>query len=110
MGTQLVYHRHGKVLYADLLNKFKRKLDGWKAKCLSLAGRITLASSIITSLPIYQMQTSLLAALVFKEIDKSVRKCVWGSKDEHKRFILCDGTPFANLKILEEMGCVAQLK
>ena len=44
-------HRH----FIELINKVKQRLTGWKTKALSMASRITLASSIIATLPIYIM-------------------------------------------------------
>ena len=37
-----------------------KKLAGWKSYTLSLAGRITLAQSVINTMPYYSMQTSKL--------------------------------------------------
>ncbi|CAN1122260.1 hypothetical protein LINPERHAP2_LOCUS1265 [Linum perenne] len=37
-----------------------KKLSSWKAKSLSLAGRVTLAQSVLSAIPAYAMQTSLL--------------------------------------------------
>lgn len=65
-------------------------MEGWKTKCLSLAGRVTLASSVITSLPTYHMQTVMMPESVIKEIDKYTRQCVWGSTDGNKKLQLVD--------------------
>lgn len=50
-----------------------------KVKNALLAGRITLAKSVVSSLLIYQMQTTLLLSPVLMEMDTLVRKCIWGS-------------------------------
>lgn len=42
LGMKLAHGRHSGLLYSDLLEKITKKMDGWKAKCLSLAGRVTL--------------------------------------------------------------------
>ncbi|CAN1336983.1 Putative ribonuclease H protein At1g65750 [Linum perenne] len=49
----------------------RRKLDGWKCNTLSLAGRVTLALSVLNSIPSYAMQTN--------RIDAIIRNFVWGS-------------------------------
>lgn len=58
LGMQLVHQRHGKEGYTQLLDKYIRRTEGWKSKTLILARRITLANYVITSLPVYQMQTT----------------------------------------------------
>lgn len=85
VGTQMVHHQHGKALYAKLLDRSKKKMNGWKGECLSLTGRITLAKSVLSSLPVFQMQTSPMPASVTREIDKQVRRFIWGRMEgRHK--------------------------
>ncbi|CAN1147835.1 Putative ribonuclease H protein At1g65750 [Linum perenne] len=47
-----------------------QKLTGWKASSLSLAGRVTLAQSVISAIPSYIMQTSMQHSHICSEIDK----------------------------------------
>ncbi|CAN1841739.1 Putative ribonuclease H protein At1g65750 [Linum perenne] len=57
------------------------KLAGWKAHNLSLAGRVTLASSVLNAIPAYAMQTSLLPAYICDSIDRKIRNFIWGSTE-----------------------------
>ena len=50
-----------------------KRLTGWNVARLSLAGRVTLAQSVLQAMPVYAMQTTLLPPLVRHEIDKSCR-------------------------------------
>ncbi|CAN1141097.1 Putative ribonuclease H protein At1g65750 [Linum perenne] len=59
---------------------------GWKIKTLSLAGRVTLAQSVLAAA--YVMQTSFLPIETYKEIDKRVRNFVWGSSEEGRKIRL----------------------
>ncbi|CAN1788712.1 Putative ribonuclease H protein At1g65750 [Linum perenne] len=61
------------------------KLSGWKAKSLSLAGRATLAQSVLSAIPAYAMQTSVLPVTTCTEIDRRIRNFVWGSTDTEKK-------------------------
>lgn len=45
----------------------------------SRARRLTLAQSVLGSLPIFQMQIGRLSAWVYSTLDKATRSCVWGS-------------------------------
>lgn len=58
LGVPTLHSRVTKDTYQDLLDKIKSKLAGWKAKSLSMAGRITLAKHVLNAIPFYTMQTS----------------------------------------------------
>jgi hypothetical protein len=56
-----------------LVENVKARLAGWKAKQLSLAGRITLAKSVIQVIPIYPMMSTPIPKSCLKEIEKVQR-------------------------------------
>ncbi|CAN1153627.1 Putative ribonuclease H protein At1g65750 [Linum perenne] len=56
-----------------------KKLAGWKANNLSLAGRVTLASSVLNAIPSFAMQTAFLPASICDSIDRKIRNFIWGS-------------------------------
>lgn len=56
--------------YQYLLDKVKAKLTSWKAKNLSLAGRVTLAKSIIQVIPVFPMMTASIPRSVLQGIQK----------------------------------------
>lgn len=70
LGVYLVHGRHQKQHYQQLMDKVSARLKGWKMKTLSLAGRETLASSVMTSMPIFQMQTARMPQSVLSSLDK----------------------------------------
>ncbi|CAN1188997.1 Putative ribonuclease H protein At1g65750 [Linum perenne] len=56
LGVPILHRRVTKHTYDFLLDRLDSSLAGWKADHLSLAGRVSLASSILNSLPYYVMQ------------------------------------------------------
>ncbi|CAN1845361.1 Putative ribonuclease H protein At1g65750 [Linum perenne] len=82
LGVPILHGRTTKDTYRDILSRMDLKLAGWKAKSLSLAGRVTLAQSVLAAIPAYAMQTYILPADTCKEIDKKIRDFVWGSSNE----------------------------
>lgn len=64
--------------FSYILDNINSILAGWKAKLLSRAGKVTLAKSVLCSMPIYTMQNLWLPERVYDNIDSSIR-----------RFILC---------------------
>ncbi|KAL4359580.1 hypothetical protein AHAS_Ahas08G0091600 [Arachis hypogaea] len=43
LGAMITSNRKGKENFKDILERVHNKLKGWKSKCLSIAGRLTLA-------------------------------------------------------------------
>lgn len=81
LGARLIHHRWNNGLYEELIGRFNKRMSGWKTKCLSLTGRATLAKSVLSSLPIYQMQFTKLPKTALHEIDKMTRRFVWGGDE-----------------------------
>ena len=46
--------------YQYLVDKIQKRIEGWQAKYVSMAGSVTLIKSSAASIPIYAMQTTLL--------------------------------------------------
>ncbi|XP_057803416.1 uncharacterized protein LOC131018725 [Salvia miltiorrhiza] len=57
------------VDWSHIVDKVKKKVEGWKNRKLSLAGRITLVKAVLQAIPIYQLSFSFIpkaTALVLK--------------------------------------------
>ena len=85
LGMPTLTSRVTRDTYAHLCEKIDRRLTGWKSKYLSLAGRITLAKSTLSTMANYSMQTARIPRGVCDEIDKKVRRFVWGGNAESNR-------------------------
>ncbi|GKV33103.1 hypothetical protein SLEP1_g41647 [Rubroshorea leprosula] len=48
------------AMWQPLVDSFKRKLASWKGRHLSLAGRVTLINSMLSSLPVFLMSVYLI--------------------------------------------------
>ncbi|KAA3488057.1 RNA-directed DNA polymerase (Reverse transcriptase) [Gossypium australe] len=57
------------------------KLQNWDARKLSLAGRITLAQSVLLAIPSYFMQSLVIPKGVCDEIEMIVRQFIWGGSN-----------------------------
>jgi len=74
----------GKYLGVPLLHQRvtkQSKLAGWKANSLSLAGKITLCKAVLSSVPLYPMQSTLIPKSICYDIEKLCRRFIWGQKD-----------------------------
>ncbi|XP_021971422.1 uncharacterized protein LOC110866587 [Helianthus annuus] len=82
-----------KCIMYTILDKFKSKLSKWKARSLSFSGRVTLAKSVLGSLPAYFLSIFAAPKCVLKKLESIRRDFVWGFSDSKKklRWIKWDG-------------------
>lgn len=84
----LLHSRVTRDTYGYLIEKIQRKLAGWKAHSLSLAGRVTLAKSVLSSIPYYAMQSTSLPQSCLKAIEKLTRRFIWGNDGATRKISL----------------------
>ncbi|GJU81834.1 RNA-directed DNA polymerase, eukaryota [Tanacetum coccineum] len=79
--------------WSDVINRFRDRLSSWKAKSLSIGGRLTLVKSVLGSLPIHYLSLfkdplkiiNILESIrsrffwVFKESQKGISWVKWNS-------------------------------
>ncbi|GLU11861.1 hypothetical protein SLE2022_285810 [Rubroshorea leprosula] len=87
-----------------IIDRVRAKLAGWKSRFLSLAGRVTLTSSVLAAIPNYYMQTMLLPASVHTELDQISRNFIWGSEDNQKKIHLVGWQTVTQPKDLGGLG------
>lgn len=56
LGHHIVLKGRDRERHIVLLQKIQSKVAGWKLQCLSRAGRLTLAQSVLGSIPMFNMQ------------------------------------------------------
>ncbi|GMI80336.1 hypothetical protein HRI_001702900 [Hibiscus trionum] len=78
LGVPLLHKRVTKASYQYVVQRVRDKLSGWSAKSMSLAGRITLANSVLSSILFYVMQSTLLPKGTCQEIEQLIRSFIWG--------------------------------
>lgn len=88
LGMPTLTSRVTRATFSHLCEKIDRRLSGWKTKYLSLAGRITLANTTVASLGFYSMQTAKIPRTVCDEMDKKVRRFIWGGNEDTRKIHL----------------------
>lgn len=112
LGHYIVEKGSHKEWHKELLLRIHKRVASWKLHCLSRAGRLTLAQSVLGSLLMFNMQLEHLPAWVHKEIDKAVRGCIWWSAEERRGVHLMDWMTMcrpkrcggANLRMAKDMN------
>jgi len=78
LGVPTINGRITKATYKHVVEWVEKRLAGWKAKCQSLAGRITLIQSTLAAILAYTMQTATLPRSTCDELDRKTRCFLWG--------------------------------
>ncbi|KAF5760166.1 putative RNA-directed DNA polymerase [Helianthus annuus] len=68
-----------------VVETFQKRLSLWKAKTISLGGRITLVSSVLNALPTYYFSLYKAPLGVIKKLEKLRRDFLWGSNPEQEK-------------------------
>ncbi|GKV53249.1 hypothetical protein SLEP1_g59784, partial [Rubroshorea leprosula] len=71
------------AIHANVL--VRSKLARWKANMLSLVGRVTFVTSVLSSIPNYYMQGMFFPASIHKELDTISRNFIWGSTSTKRK-------------------------
>jgi len=61
-----------------MLSKVKKRLVKWKGKHISLVGRVTLISYVLSVIPLYYLSLFKMSIFVSKEINRIQRDFLWG--------------------------------
>ncbi|XP_031105595.1 uncharacterized protein LOC116010359 [Ipomoea triloba] len=85
LGVPSIHGRLKKESFTGIIERMHQKLAGWRSKTLSLAGRIVLAQSVLSAIPYYSMQTTMLPIGVIKEMEQLIRNFIWGSSPSIRR-------------------------
>jgi hypothetical protein len=78
LGLPILMGNAKKRAFQGLIDKVKSRIEGWRAKTLSQAGRLTLIKSVAVALPSYAMSTFLLPSSFCFELDRIFKNFWWG--------------------------------
>nr|GEX04997.1 Myc-type, basic helix-loop-helix (bHLH) domain-containing protein [Tanacetum cinerariifolium] len=82
LGTPSIHGRNKSELFSFILERVFNKMQGWKQKLLSDAGREILIKSVIQAIPSYAMQCFLLPTGFLNKLLTYVKRFFWGG-DAH---------------------------
>lgn len=87
-----------------LIDKLRSRVANWKASALSIAGRLTLISTVTTVIPTHIMLNTMLPSKVCKEIDKINKNFLWGDSTTKRRIHLLNWKPVTLPKAAGGLG------
>ncbi|XP_035843871.1 uncharacterized protein LOC110927588 [Helianthus annuus] len=71
--------------WKSVYDVFDARLAKWKAKLLSIGGRITLIKAILQSIPNYYFSLYKVLVQVVKDLEAKIRNFLWGGDDSVKK-------------------------
>jgi hypothetical protein len=81
LGLPALVGKSRTTAFRHIVDRVWKKLQDWKLKFLSQAGREILLKAVIQAIPTYCMSVFLLPRTLCSEIDSLMRKFWWGNKE-----------------------------
>ncbi|KAK1326980.1 hypothetical protein QJS10_CPA01g01725 [Acorus calamus] len=86
LGLPLHVGRFTKVEWLPLIERFERRLEGWKSKLLSYGGRLVLHQAILSNLPIFFLSIFKVPKGILSSIDGIRKRFLWnGAGGDRKK-------------------------
>ena len=105
VGLLILVGNSKKAAFLNIIDKVKYKVDGWRAKSLSQAGRLVLIKFVAAAIPSYAMSTFLLPKSIYNQLDRVFKKIWWGFPSSKTRNLsLKYWNPICNSKVLGGLG------
>ncbi|XP_028770569.1 uncharacterized protein LOC114727945 [Neltuma alba] len=77
LGFPLSKKRKPSETFQYIVDQVRSKLEAWKANSLSMASRITLSKSVLSSIPLYPMQVAQIPKKICTEAER--RETLFGA-------------------------------
>ena len=85
LGIPFFAGRNKADLWDTLIEKCQKKMEGWRGKWLTLAGRILMLQVVITAMPVFAMMCLEIPKKVIRTLERKMRKFFWnGANEENK--------------------------
>ncbi|KAK9071869.1 hypothetical protein SSX86_008299 [Deinandra increscens subsp. villosa] len=84
LGLPLLAKRLYSKDCASLIDRVKKRVDDWKNKSLSFAGRLQLIKSVLASMQVYWASVFLLPISIIEDIERIINKFLWTQTDNCK--------------------------
>jgi hypothetical protein len=99
LGLPLFFSKSKVGAFKDILEKVSGKIEGWRAKTLSQAGRTVLIKLVAASISSYAMSSFLMPMSFSSSLDRMFKKFWWGfPKDKARNLSLKSWSSICLLK------------
>jgi hypothetical protein len=84
LGLPALVGRSKTSTFIGIQSRVRKKLDGWKEKFLSQAGREILIKAVVQAIPRYSMSVFRLPKKLCSSLNSMIKRFWWGHSDEAK--------------------------
>lgn len=105
LGCQLIHKGRSTAFFQNMLQHAESKLARWKLRCLSKAGHITLASSVLSSLPVFHMQIRKLPSRHSRVLIDSLKDAFRESMEKGGGYTQSVEIVFVGQRTMEDLVC-----
>jgi hypothetical protein len=85
LGLPALVGRSRIAAFKSIKERVLKRLQDWKLKFLSQAGKEILLKAVVQAIPTYCMSIFLLPKVLCKEINSLMKNFWWGHKDKQKK-------------------------
>jgi len=85
LGLPILFGKLRTTAFPDILDKVNGKIEGWRSKTLSQAGKSTLIKIVVSTLPSYAMSSFLFPDDLCKKLDRAFKNFLWGFPKDKTR-------------------------
>ena len=93
-----------KACFIQIKERIWAKMQGWKEKLLSQAGKEVMIKAVIQSISTYSMSVFRLPIGLIKDIETMIQKFWWGNQDNTRRMQWVKWSTLCSPKSLGGMG------
>lgn len=87
LGVPIFIGKPKAKYFSSLADNIKPKLASWKAKMLSMAGRLMLVRSIVHSMMVHYISVYNLSANIISNIERWMRNFIWSGNMDKKKLV-----------------------
>lgn len=84
LGLPLFKGRVKSCYFSELVDKIRGRVNNWKNKFLSHAGKLTLINSILNSIPLYMLSCIKAPKVVFNNINSIISNFFWSLQGQRR--------------------------
>ena len=85
LGVPIFFGTSRHSHFTQILDSIRARLDGWKAKCLSFAGRLIMVKHVLSSIHLHISLVTPIPRKTSLQIDCLLKNFLWSSSSEKKR-------------------------
>ena len=104
LGLPSFVGRQKKACFNQIKERIWKKMQGWKERLLSQAGKEVMIKAVIQSIPTYSMNVFRLPLGLIKDIEAMIRKFWWGHQDNARKMQWVKWSTLCSSKTLGGMG------